>query len=129
MTARAPMRVPLWTVRLAARTLPPVHRVRYEGEFTAELYGMARSAQLRHAAQVLASAWVLRGALSSAPSAPIGAAMSHLPTIPLTCRLNLRHKWRMVSTEDGRTHYWACAICDRAKPDRMSNLKGGIGFP
>ena len=128
MSASAPTWVSLRMVQLAARTLPSVHRLRYEGEFNAELYGMARPDQLRHATQVLARAWILRGALKSAPATIGEEAMSYVPTIPLTCRLNLRHKWQMTSTEDGSNHYWVCAICGKDKPDRMSSLKG-VGPP
>ena len=109
--------------------LPSIHQLRYEGEFIAELYGMAPAAQLRHGTQILARAWVLRSALNSAPATIGEDAVSNVPTVPLTCRLNLRHKWRMVSTDDGSNHYWACAICDRRKSDHMSSLRGGIGFP
>jgi hypothetical protein len=90
--------------------------------------GMARPDQLRHATQVLARAWILRGALKSAPATIGEQAMSYVPTIPLTCRLNLRHKWQMTSTEDGSNHYWVCAICGKDKPNRMSSLKG-VGPP
>lgn len=129
MTGRDPLWVSLRIVQLAARTLPSLHRLRYEGEFVAELYGMARTDQLRHAIQILAYAWVLRSALNSAPATIGEEAVSHLPAIPLTCRLNLRHKWRMFSTEDGSNHYWVCAICDRKKSDGTSSLRGGIGYP
>ena len=129
MTGQDPTWVSLRIVQLAARTQPSRHRLRYEGEFIAELYGMARTDQVRHATQILAHAWFLRNALNSAPAAIGEEAVSHLPTIPLTCRLNLRHKWRMFSTEDGSNHYWVCAICDRKKSDSTSSLRGGIGYP
>jgi hypothetical protein len=31
----------------------------------------------------------------------------------------------MVSTEDGSNHYWACAVCGKYKPNRMSSLTFG----
>ncbi|MEU4427694.1 hypothetical protein AB0F81_44325 [Actinoplanes sp. NPDC024001] len=34
--------------------------------------------------------------------------------VPLTCRLNLRHRWQTRSTEDGN-RWKACVHCDREK--------------
>ena len=45
------------TVELAVRVLPADHRQRYGLEFIAELYGMPKAQQCRHAARVLTSAW------------------------------------------------------------------------
>jgi hypothetical protein len=117
MTAQAPGRVPLRIVQLAARALPPVHRDRYEGEFIAELHGMARYRQMGHATQVLTHAWALRAALGSAPATIGEEAMTRARDIPLSCRLNLRHKWHIVSTEDG-DRYWTCKTCGKEKPTR-----------
>jgi hypothetical protein len=130
VTTPGPTWVPLRLVQLAARMLPPAHRLRYEGEFTAELYGMTRTRQLRHAAQVLTRAFALRSALVSVPATAEREAMMFVPTVPLTCRLNLRHKWHQVSTEDGNSRTWECAICGRERPDRMKNAGfGAIGMP
>ena len=118
MTTRAPGRVPLRIVRLAARALPAVHRDRYEGEFTAELYGMARHRQIGHATQVLTHALALRAALDSTPATIGEETMTRVRTIPIGCRLNLRHKWHIVSTEDGRDRYWSCKVCGKEKPAR-----------
>ena len=116
MTSQPPVWASLRMVQLAARTLPPVHRLRYEGEFIAELYGMAPPNQLRYAARVLTHAWLLRGALNSAPATIGEEAMSLIPAVPLICRFNLRHKWQIISTEDGSNHYWACRVCGKDKP-------------
>ncbi len=128
MTARAPSRISTGMVRLAARTLPCVHRDRYAGEFTAELYGMARPAQLRHATQVLVQAWALRTALTNAPTTIGAEAMTPVRSVPLTCRLNLRHKWRLASTEDGGNRYWSCALCgkDRGQGPSQTFVAGGL---
>ena len=37
--------------------------------------------------------------------------------LPLGCRLNLRHKWQIVSTEDGE-RYWTCKVCGKEKSTR-----------
>jgi len=53
-------------VGFAARLLPtPADRRRYQAEFVAELYGLPRSAQLRHAAGVLSQTFALRAALGA----------------------------------------------------------------
>ena len=53
-----------WAVRSAARPLPAAYRGRYRQELVAELYGMSRAAQLRHASGVLSRVWTLRVALN-----------------------------------------------------------------
>jgi hypothetical protein len=40
---------------------------------------------------------------------------------PLMCRLNLWHRWRPYSTEDGSNRYSACAKCGKLKPDRRGD--------
>ena len=57
-------------MELAARVLPTEQRQRYAMEFIAELYGMPRSQQIRHSAQVLAHAWALRAVLNTARPQP-----------------------------------------------------------
>jgi hypothetical protein len=94
-------------VRLAARLLPAgATRLRYEQEFTAELHGLSRGRQLRHALGVLCAAPLLRLAVSHA-----------LPTMepvrrsrPLLCRLHLLHRWQLQHTEDG-ARYLRCRRC------------------
>jgi hypothetical protein len=117
MSTVKPSWIPLRLVGVAARTLPSVRRSRYTQEFTAELYGMPRSRQLRHAAQVLSRVWALRSALDKNTPATIGEeAMNHVRIIPLSCRLNLWHKWRRSTTDDG-TRYSQCARCGKEGPD------------
>jgi hypothetical protein len=113
----------LWccrTIELAVRVLPSEHRQRYGLEFIAELYGMPRGQQRRHAARVLTSAWALRTALEAAPG---GSQETAVLTIrrPLGCRLNLNHRWVWLSTEDG-DRYERCRKCGK---DRSEKVGGG----
>jgi hypothetical protein len=41
--------------------------------------------------------------------------MTDARRIPLTCRLGIRHDWRVVSTSDGN-RFKACAKCGKDKP-------------
>jgi hypothetical protein len=110
------------TVELAVRLLPAEHRARYGLEFIAELYGMPKAQQRRHAARVLTSAWALRTALSEAvPGANGERAMIINTAKPLTCRLNLHHRWRWQSTEDG-DRFEQCEKCGK---DRSEKVGGG----
>jgi hypothetical protein len=116
MTAGGPPgRVATHLVTIAARTLQATHRSRYQQEFTAELYGMPRSHQIRHALQVLALAWALRSALDRSSAPALGEAMQQ-PRNPLACRANLWHTWRTFKTDDGG-RYRACAKCGKDLPD------------
>jgi hypothetical protein len=63
-------RLPRGLVGLAARVLPPNHRVRYDQEFRAELAELPCKAQLRYALRQLARCWQLRHALAEAVAAP-----------------------------------------------------------
>jgi hypothetical protein len=117
------------TVELAVRLLPAEHRQRYGLEFIAELYGMPPAQQRRHSARVLTSAWALRTALAEAvPAANGEIAVITTTHKPLTCRLNLHHRWRWLSTEDG-DRYEQCEKCGK---DRSEKVGGGpdvnIGF-
>jgi hypothetical protein len=110
------------TVELAVRVLPAEHRQRYGLEFIAELYGMPKAQQRRHAARVLTSAWALRAALSGpAPGANGDRTMIVKMAKPLTCRLNLHHRWRWLSTEDG-DRFERCEKCGK---DRSEQVGGG----
>ena len=110
------------TVELAVRVLPADHRQRYGLEFIAELYGMPKAQQRRHAARVLTSAWALRAALSeAAPGANGEIAVTTKTDKPLTCRLNLHHRWRWLSTEDG-DRFERCEKCGK---DRSEKVGGG----
>jgi hypothetical protein len=101
--------------------LPAQHRGRYGLEFVAELYGLPPARQRRHAARVLTSAWALRAALSAAPGTHGETAMIIKTATPLTCRLNLHHRWRWQSTEDG-DRFERCQKCGK---DRSEKVGGG----
>ena len=112
------------TVELAVRVLPNEHRTRYGLEFVAELYDLPPAQQRRHAARVLTSAWALRTALSAAASGTNGDTVMIVKTAtPLACRLNLHHRWRWCSTEDG-DRFERCEKCGK---DRSEKVGGGPG--
>ena len=113
------------TVELAVRVLPPEHRGRYGLEFVAELYGLPPAQQRRHAARVLTSAWALRTALSAVPGTNGGTALVVTTDKPVTCRLNLHHRWRWCSTEDG-DRFERCVKCGK---DRSEKVGGGGDYP
>ena len=96
-------------VALASRVLPagPV-RERWRDEFCADLQVLSRRRQATYTVGVLAHAWALRSALRKGK--PLTMEKTGTTRRPLTCRLNLRHKWRVVSTEDGNPH-WECTAC------------------
>jgi hypothetical protein len=106
------------TVELAVRVLPAEHRQRYGLEFIAELYGMPKAQQRRHSARVLTSAWALRAALSEAAPAVIGEIAVTTIHKPLTCRLNLHHRWRWLSTEDG-DRFERCQKCGKDRSEKV----------
>src|SRR5215471_2646223 len=86
---------PRHTVQVATRVLPGSTRDRYRQEFLAELYGLGRTRQLRHAAGVLSRSWALRAAINT-PSVAAAADMELVfprHRRPFFCRLNLRHRW------------------------------------
>jgi hypothetical protein len=94
---------------LACRALPAgATRERWRREFHADLQVLGRRQQATYTLGVLANASALRSALDKGePSIMETTATSRRP---LMCRLNLRHKWRVVSTEDGNPH-WECIHC------------------
>ena len=61
--------LPRHIVRVAIRVVPVASRGRYRQEFLAELHGLRRARQLRHAFGVLSRSWALRAAISTAPEA------------------------------------------------------------
>jgi hypothetical protein len=65
---------PRHTVQAATRVLRGSTRDRYRQEFLAELYGLGRTRQLRHAAGVLSRCWTLRAAINT-PSEAAAADM------------------------------------------------------
>jgi hypothetical protein len=103
--------IALRLVRLATRLLPAGDtRLRYEQEFIAELHGLSRGRQLRHAVGVLCSAPVLR--LAVLHSAPV-TTVTPVPvrrSRPIRCRLHLMHSWQLDRTEDGN-RYLRCRRC------------------
>lgn len=71
---------------------------------------------------MLTSAWALRTALSEAvPGGNGDNAVTIRTTTPLTCRLNLHHRWRWLSTEDG-DRFERCQKCGK---DRSEKVGGG----
>lgn len=127
MTNQEPARVARQIAELAARTLPASHRERYRREFTAELHFVPRADQGRYATHVLSRTWSLRAALTGpAPATIGGSTMKTVPTRPLSCRLNLWHRWRRYFTEDGG-RYKACATCGKELPLQPNNRN--IYFP
>ena len=110
MTPVVPGRWCCRIVELAARILPADRRQRYAREFVAELYGMPRWQQLRHATQVLTHALALRAVLRAT-----GPTISQEDTMittrrPWRCRLRL-HDWD--ERENPETHEWyqICLRC------------------
>lgn len=98
-------------VALASRALPAGStRERWREEFWADLQVLGRRQQATYTVGVLANAWALRSALRKGEPNIMGKTESARP--PLTCRLNLRHQWRVVSTEDGNPH-WECTACHK----------------
>lgn len=87
--------VPYRAVVLAAHLLPAgERRDRYRAEFVADLYGLPKTRQLAYAAQVLTRAISLRHALNTAHQHTVEEVLPmRRPRPPLTCRLNLHHKW------------------------------------
>ena len=96
-------------VALASRALPvgPI-RERWREEFWGDLQVLGRRQQASYTVGVLANAWALRSALRQGEPAIMEDTVTRRP--PLMCRLNLRHKWRVVSTEDGNPHL-ECIAC------------------
>jgi len=102
------------TVGLAARALPRgEHRYRYRDEFVAELHGMSRPHQARHAISVLTHCWSLRSELASPPSTPSEALMT-TSRDPLLCRTHAHHRWTLQVDPDGH-RVLRCTRCGRGR--------------
>jgi hypothetical protein len=102
---------------VATRVLPGATRDRYREEFLAELYGLVRARQLRHALGVLSRSWALRAAINT-PSEATAADMEIVfprRRRPLSCRLN-RHRWATFRTEDSKP-YQRCQRCGTDETD------------
>ena len=116
------------TVPMAVRVLPGATRDRYRHEFLAELYGLGRSRQLRHAFAVLSRSWALRAAINT----PSDAAAADMELVfprhrrPLFCLLN-RHRWETLRTEDGKP-YLRCQRCGKDETDVWAGNKSEPGF-
>jgi hypothetical protein len=116
---------PRHTVQLATRVLPGATRDRYRQEFLAELHGLGRTRQLRHAAGVLSRSWALRAAINT----PSDAAAADMELVfprhprPLLCRLN-RHRWETLRTEDAKP-YQRCQRCGKDETDIWGGNKSG----
>ncbi len=121
--------VPRHTVQAATRLLPGSTRDRYRQEFLAELYGLGRARQLHHALGVLSRSWALRAAINT----PTEATAADLEIVfprrrgPLSCRLNLRHRWATLRTEDGKP-YLRCQRCGKDETDIWGGNKSGREF-
>jgi hypothetical protein len=132
IVAERAMRVAGWlprhTVRVATRVLPGSTRDRYRQEFLAELYGLGRTRQLRHAFGVLSRSWALRAAINT----PSDAAAADMEIVfprrrrPLSCRLN-RHRWETFRTDDGKP-YLRCQRCGKDETDLFGGTKSGREF-
>ena len=105
------LRRPTWWARaavmLATRRLPVGEvRLRYRLELLAELWGMPPDRQATYAWGVLVTARTMRAAvLHPDPTAETRA--------PLGCRLNLRHRWHLLSSDDGKSRWRECRRCGR----------------
>jgi len=112
---------PRHTLQAATRVLPRSTRDRYRQEFVAELYGLSRTRQLRHALRVFSRSWALRAAIS-APSEATAADMEIVfprrRPRPLYCRL-IRHRWADFSSEDGSSRYRECTRCGKQANDSL----------
>jgi hypothetical protein len=112
---------PRHTVRMATWVLPRATRDRYRQEFLAELYGLRRSRQLRHAFRVLSRCWALRAAIntpSDATAADMEIVFPRRRRRSLYCRL-IRHYWVDRSSEDGGSRYRECARCGKEANDSL----------
>jgi hypothetical protein len=122
-----PTPIALGMVRLSTRLLPPGDiRQRYRWELVADLSHLHRSHQLSYATGVVSTAWQLRRELTQEIDPMTDTTTT--PTIPLLCRLNLRHHWHTETNEDGG-RYRRCTRCGKDDP-RLGNSgmpHGGFG--
>ena len=75
--------------------VPVASRGRYRQEFIAELHGLGRARQLRHAVGVLSRSWALRAAIST----PLEAAADMDIVFPR--RLRRPKRYSVMRTADG----------------------------
>ena len=110
-----PTPVALGLVRLSTRLLPAGDlRERYRWELFADLSSLDRSHQLAYASGVFSTAWQLRRELTQEID-PMND-LTNTPTIPLLCRLNLRHHWHYVTNPEDRTRSRRCSRCGKDDP-------------
>lgn len=111
-------------VELAARVLPPGQRQRYARELVAELHGMTRGQQRRHALGVLTHAWALRTALVTTNQEE--GATTTTTRRPLRCRIGL-HDWDERENPETKERYEVCLRCDayRDRPQAAPGTSGG----
>lgn len=106
---------PQHTIRVATRVLPGATRHRHRQQSRAELHGLGR------------------GALRAAPNTPSDATATDTQIVfshrrrPLSCRLNLRHRWATLRTEDGKA-YLRCQPCGNDETDLFAGTKSGREF-
>ena len=121
---------PRQTVRVATLALPRgVSRDRYRQELLAELCGLGRARQYRHVLGVLSRCWALRAALNTPALAPAADLEIEFPRRrrALFCRLNLRHRWASMRTEDG-SRYLRCQRCGKDETDIHGGSKSAPDF-
>ena len=118
-----PTPVALGLVRLSTRLLPAGEtRKRYRWELFADLSALDRPHQLTYASGVLSTAWQLRRELTQEIDPMHDATTT--PSVPLLCRLNLRHKWHYVINPEDGARSRQCARC--GKDD--NHLGSGPGY-
>ena len=129
MRPQPPSRLSGRLTGLAVALLPAGQRDRYGRELYAELFGMTRPEQLRHAVQVLLHAPALRTALLATTSE---GPLVTTTTKPLRCRLRL-HRWDQRENPETHDLYEVCLLCDAyrdhpgAAPGAVSaGLAGGM---
>jgi hypothetical protein len=120
---------PRHTLQAATRVLPGSTRDRYRQEFLAELYGLGRARRLHHTAGVLSRSWALRTAINTASEEAAADMEIVFPRHrrPLSCRLNLRHRWATLRTEDGKP-YLQCQRCGKDETDIFAGTKSRPEF-
>ena len=112
---------PRRTVQAATWVLPGSTRERYRQEFVAELHGLDRTRQLRHAFRVFSRSGALRAAIntpSEATAADMEIVFPRRRRRSLYCRL-IRHYWVDLSSEDGSSRYRECARCGKEANDSL----------
>jgi hypothetical protein len=110
----------LWLVDQTVSRLPQREiRTRYEREFTAELYGITPTRQLRHCLGLLGTSTALRSTLRGG-QATVGEIVMTLarPSKPLLCRLNIRHHW-VIQRHQDREAFYTCTRCGK---DRLPGV-------